>query len=83
MEGESLWEFIQHFCNKWHVIPEVDAKSIIMFFKKWLRDPYLIYKLAMENPRLLKEMLAIANEYALTEEATLDNKEAKKDNRNK
>jgi hypothetical protein len=43
----------------------------------------LIYKLAMENPRLLTEMLAIANEYALTEEATLDNKEAKKDNRNK
>jgi hypothetical protein len=37
-EGESLREFIQHFCNKRNVILEVDDKSIIMFFKKGLKD---------------------------------------------
>jgi hypothetical protein len=35
---ESLREFIQQFCNKRNTIPEVDEKSITMFFKKGLRD---------------------------------------------
>jgi hypothetical protein len=50
-----------------------------MFFKKDLKDSALICKLAMKNPRTSEEMLAIANKYALAEEETLDNKEAKKD----
>jgi hypothetical protein len=33
-KGESLLEFIQHFCNMRNIIPKVDDKSIIMFFKK-------------------------------------------------
>jgi hypothetical protein len=33
-EGESLREFIYCFYNNRNVIPEVDDKSIIMFFKK-------------------------------------------------
>jgi hypothetical protein len=33
-EGDSLWEFIQHFCNKRNAILEVDNKPIIMIFKK-------------------------------------------------
>jgi hypothetical protein len=51
---ESLQEFIQRFCNKRNVFPEVDDKSIIMFFKKGLRDSSLIYKHAMKNPRTLE-----------------------------
>jgi hypothetical protein len=43
-KGESLWEFIQHFCNNRNIIPEVDDKSIVMFFKKGLRDPALILR---------------------------------------
>jgi hypothetical protein len=39
----------------------------------------LIRKLAMKNLRVSEEMPAIANKYALAEEATLDNKEAKRD----
>jgi hypothetical protein len=78
-EGESLWEFIQHFWNKTNIIPKVDNKSIIMFFKKGLKDLALICKLARKNPRTSEEMLAITNKYALAEEATLDNREAKKD----
>jgi hypothetical protein len=39
----------------------------------------LIRKLAMRNPQASEEMLAIANKYALVEEATLDTREAKKD----
>jgi hypothetical protein len=74
-KGESLREFIQHFCNKRSVIPEVDDKSIIMFFKKGLRDPTMICKVAMKNPRTSEAMLAIANKYALAEEATLDTRE--------
>jgi hypothetical protein len=35
-KGESLREYIQRFCNKKNVIPEVDDKSIMMFFKKGL-----------------------------------------------
>jgi hypothetical protein len=35
--------------------------------------------LAMKNPRSLKDLLAITSNYTLTEEATLDNREAKKD----
>jgi hypothetical protein len=37
-KGDSLREFIQHFCNKRNVIPEVDDKSIVILFKKGLRD---------------------------------------------
>jgi hypothetical protein len=77
-KGESLQEYIQRFCNKTNVIPEVDDKSIVMFFNKGLREPSLIWKLAMKNPRTLDEMFYIANRYALVKEATLDNKEQKK-----
>jgi hypothetical protein len=78
-KGESLREFIQRFCNKRNIIPEVDEKSIIMFFKKGLRDRSLVCKLTMNNTRTSEEMLAIANKYALTEEATLDTRLQKKD----
>jgi hypothetical protein len=77
-KGESLREFIQCFCNKRTVIPEVSAKSIIMFFKKGLRDSFLIRKPTTKNPRTSEEMLAIANKYALMKEATLDSREQKK-----
>jgi hypothetical protein len=33
----------------------------------------------MKNPRTFKEMLAIANQYALAKEAALDNRDPKKD----
>jgi hypothetical protein len=41
-----------------------------MFFKKGLRKPSLIWKLAMKNPMMSEEMFYIANRYALAEEAT-------------
>jgi hypothetical protein len=50
-----------------------------MFFMKGLRDSSLIRKLAMKNPKMSKEMLAITNKYAMAEEAALDNKEQKKE----
>jgi hypothetical protein len=50
-----------------------------MFFKKGLRDPSLIRKLTMKNPRTLEAMFAITNKYALAEEATLDTREQKKE----
>jgi hypothetical protein len=78
-KGESLQEFIQCFCNKRNIIPEVNDKLIIMFFKKRLRGSSLIRKLAMNNPRMSEEMLALTNKYALTEEAILDTREWKKD----
>jgi hypothetical protein len=52
--------------------------SIVMFFKKGLRDQSLIHKLTMKNPRTSKEMFSIANKYALAEETTLDTWEQKK-----
>jgi hypothetical protein len=61
------------------IIPEVNDKSIIMFFKKGLRDSSLIHELTMKKPRTSKEMLAIANKYALAEEVTLDNKDSNRD----
>jgi hypothetical protein len=78
---ESLEQFIQCFYNKRNMIPEVNDKSIIMFFKKGLRDSSLICKLSMKNLRMSEEMLAIANKYALDEEAPLDNRDrdSKKD----
>jgi hypothetical protein len=78
-EGESLWKFIHHLCNKRNVIPEVNDKTIIMFFKKGLMDPSLIRKLTMKNPKSLEEIVVIANKYTMAEEATLDKKEVKKD----
>jgi hypothetical protein len=60
-----------------NIIPEVDDKSIDMFFKKGLRNSSLIRKLTMKNHRTSKEMFAIANKYALAEEATLDTREHK------
>jgi hypothetical protein len=48
-----------------------------MFFKKGLREPSLIRKLAMKNPRTSEEMFYITNRYTLAEEVTLDNREQK------
>jgi hypothetical protein len=73
--GESHQKYIQCFYNKRNVIPEVDDKSIMMFFKKGLRDSSLIRKLTMKNPRALEQMFSIANRYALAEESTLDTRE--------
>jgi hypothetical protein len=64
-KGESLQEFIQQFCNKRNIILEVDDKSIVMLFKKGLRDSSLICKLTIKNPRMSEEMFTIANKYAL------------------
>jgi hypothetical protein len=50
-----------------------------MFFKKELRDPYLICKLTMNNPRTSEVMFAIANKYNMAEEVTLDTREQKKE----
>jgi hypothetical protein len=50
-KGESFQKFIQRFCNKRNIITEVDDKSIIMFFKKGLRDSSLI---CMRHPTLNK-----------------------------
>jgi hypothetical protein len=41
-KGELLREYIQRFYNKRNLIQEVDDKSIVMFFKKGLREPSLI-----------------------------------------
>jgi hypothetical protein len=60
-------------------MPEVDDKSIIMLFKKGLRDSYLICMLTMKNPRMSEEMLVITTKYALAEEATINNSEQKKE----
>jgi hypothetical protein len=54
-----------------YIISDVDDKSI-MFLKKGLRDLSLICKLSMKNPRTSRDMFAIANKYALVEEATLN-----------
>jgi hypothetical protein len=78
-KGESPREFIQCFCNKRNIISEVDNKSTVMFFKKGLRDPALIHKLAMKNPRTSEAMFTIANKYALAEELTLYTIEQKKE----
>jgi hypothetical protein len=48
-----------------------------MFFKKGLREPSLIQKLAMKNPKTSEEMFYITNRYTLVEETTLDNREQK------
>jgi hypothetical protein len=60
------------------MISEVDEMSIVMFFKKGLRDPSLIRKLTMKNRRTLEAMFTIANKYTLAEEVTLDTREQKK-----
>jgi hypothetical protein len=78
-KGESLPEFIQLFYNKRNIIPEVDDKSIVMFFKKGLRDPSLIRILTMKNPKTSGLIFAIAKKYALAEEVTLDTREQKKE----
>jgi hypothetical protein len=50
-----------------------------MFFKKGLRDSFLIRKLTMKNPRMSEKILAIINKYALAEEVTIDTRDQKKD----
>jgi hypothetical protein len=78
-KGESLWEFIQRFCNKRNIISEVDDESIVVFFKKGLRDLSLIRKLIMKNLSMSEVMFSIANKYALAKEATLNMREQKKE----
>jgi hypothetical protein len=58
---------------------EVNNKSIVMFFKKGLRDPTLIRKLVMKNSRTSEAMFTMANKYALAEETTLDTRQQKKE----
>jgi hypothetical protein len=79
MKGESLWEFIQCFCNKRNTISDVADKSIFMFFKKGIMDPALIHMITMKNPRTSEAMFAIANKYTLVEEAALDTRQQKKE----
>jgi hypothetical protein len=55
-----------------NIILEVNNKSIIMFFKKGLRDLALIRKFTMKNLKMSGAMFTITNRYALAEEATLD-----------
>jgi hypothetical protein len=55
----------------------VDDKSIVMFFKKGLRDSSLTQKLTMKNPRTLEQMFSITNRYAMAKEVTLDTREQK------
>jgi hypothetical protein len=74
-KGESLQEYIQRFCNKWNIIPEVDNMSIMMFFKKGLRDSSLIQKVTMKNRSTSEQMFSISNRYAVAEEATLHTRE--------
>jgi hypothetical protein len=78
-KGEHLWEFIQRFCNKRNIILEINDNSIIMVFKKVLKDSSLIHKLAMKNLKMSEEMLEIVNTYTLVEEATLNTREQKKE----
>jgi hypothetical protein len=78
-KGESLWEFMQHFCNKRNAILEVDGKSIIKFFNRGLTNSSLIHKLAMKKPRMSEDMLAITNKLTLVEEVTFDTQERKKE----
>jgi hypothetical protein len=66
-------------CNKRNILPDVDDKSIVMFFKKGLRDPSLIYNLTMKKPKTSEAMFAITNKYSLVEQATLDTREQKKE----
>jgi hypothetical protein len=80
-KGKPHREFIQCFCNKRNIIPEVDDKSIIMFFQRGLSHSSLIHKLTMKNPGAFEEMLAIANKYALAEEATFDSRDPNRDSR--
>jgi hypothetical protein len=79
-KGEYLREFIQRFYNMRNIISDFDDKSIVMFFKKGLRDLSLVWKLAMKNPRMLEAMFTIANKYPLAEEVTLSTSEQKKGN---
>jgi hypothetical protein len=55
-EGESLQEFIQHFYNKRNVIPKVDDKSIIMFFKKGLKDAGVKERQEVESHGLARDL---------------------------
>jgi hypothetical protein len=50
-----------------------------MFFKKGLRNPSLIRKLTMKNPRMSEAMFSIANKYTLVELVTLDTREQKEE----
>jgi hypothetical protein len=78
-KGESLRALIQRFYNKRNIIPEVDDKSILMFFKKGLRNLSLIHKHAMKNCKTSEAMFTITNKYALAEEVTIDTREKKKE----
>jgi hypothetical protein len=46
-----------------------------MFFKRGLREPSLIQKVAMKNPKTSEGMFYITNRYALAEEVTLNTRE--------
>ena len=68
-KGESTRKYIQRFCNKRNTIPDIQDHAVIRSFIDGLRNDRLFEKLARSQPKTVKDMLHIADKYALSEEA--------------
>src|SRR5438105_10003480 len=67
-KGESLREFIRWFMKKKNTIPCVSDAVIMAAFQKGVKDPDLLKKMSRKQPRTVKELFDMANQYADQEE---------------
>jgi hypothetical protein len=58
---ESLWEYVKHFCNTRNAIPYIQDIEIINAFYDGVGDIKTIEEIAMKNPRMVVDLLAVTN----------------------
>jgi hypothetical protein len=67
-QGESVWDYIQHFSQKCHELPKICDADVISVF--WSGTTYwtLVHELGSEQPKTMKELLDIATRHAASKE---------------
>src|SRR6266540_5248090 len=68
-KSESLREYIQQFMKKKNTIPGVSDVVVMASFRKGVKDPDLLKKLSRRQPKMVKDLFDMADQYASQEEA--------------
>src|SRR5438105_8809994 len=68
-KNESLREYIKRFMKKKNTIPGVSDAVVMASFRKGIKDPDLLKKLARRQPETVKDLFDMADRYTNPEEA--------------
>src|SRR6266540_5260239 len=68
-KGKSLQEFIRWFIKKKNSIPSVSDAVVIAAFQKGVKNPDLLKKMSRKQPRTVKELFDMTDQYAFFDDA--------------